>query len=207
MGFSGKGFKRQQWINYRDTHTFANVVQKGPLYPLNSLMTQGIVHGTHGPAALLEDDPKSWADEVWSFFGSGTNLQELYIKPQRLTETMWDILALGAKWSHENADILVDTHWVGGDPGEHRVYGWASWSSRKGILVLRNPNDQNETISLYIGAALELPDGAPTHFNLSTPRLDQRAVPDDLLNAGEVFHFDLMPFEVLVFELQPKHQP
>lgn len=204
MNFSGKGSKRQQWVNYRDTHTFANVVQKGPLYPLNSLMTQGIVHGTHGYAALMEDNPVSWADEVWSFFGSGTNLQELYITPQRLTETMWDILARGANWSRENADILVDTHWVGGDPGKHQVYGWAAWSPRKGILVLRNPNDQNATLSLDIGAALELPDGAATHFSLSTPRPDQRAVPGQVLKAGEVSHFELMPFEVLVFELQPK---
>ena len=33
------------------------------------------------------------------------------------------------KWSRSNAmDVLVDTHWVGGEPFKLEVYGWASWT-------------------------------------------------------------------------------
>ena len=38
--------------------------------------------------------------------------------------------------------VLKDTHWVGGDPRWLQVYGWASWSQEKSILVLRNPIGQ-----------------------------------------------------------------
>ncbi len=204
MGFSGKGSKRRQWLNYRDTWTYRNIVQQGPLYPLNALMTQGIVHAHHGTAAGLGDDAGQFAEEVWSFFGGGTSLQELYIAPELMTEAQWDILAAGAKWAKANADILVDTHWVGGDPGGDAVYGWASWSPAKAILVLRNPSEREGAIALDPGTALELPQGAPKKFRLSSPRTGQTAPPVVSLHAGTSQTFRLQPFEVLVYELEPE---
>ena len=108
---------------------------------------------------------KSVADEIWSFFGSGTCLQELYINPKLLTETMWDELAAAAKWSRANSDVLVDTHWIGGDPGKAEVYGWASWRPGKGILVLRNPSETPQEFSITPQAALELPGGVAGHHD------------------------------------------
>lgn len=204
MGFSGQGSKRQQWINYRDTWTYRNIVQKGPLYPLNALMTQGIVQAHHGMAAELGNDVPEMADEIWSFFGSGTSLQELYIAPDLLTPVQWDVLAQAASWARANAEILVDTHWVGGDPGENQPYGWASWSPGKAILVLRNPAEQPGTITVEAGAALELPEDAPERFRVTSPRPNQRPVPVAFLKAGEPYCFELAPFEVLVFELLPE---
>lgn len=203
MDFSGKGSKRQQWINYRDTHTYRNVVRQGPLYPLNSLMTQGIVHAHHGHSAGMGEDPKDFADEVWSFFGSGTSLQELYIAPQLLTEPMWDILAAGAKWSRANVGVLVDTHWIGGDPGEHQVYGWAAWTPRKGILVLRNPDDQPAAITLDIREAFELPPDAATAYRLVSPGPAPDQAPELEVSAGEAHEFALEAFQTVVYDAEP----
>ncbi len=205
MGFSGQGSKRQQWINYRDTWTCRNIVQKGPLYPLNALMTQGIVQACHGMAAELGDSLQEMADEIWSFFGSGTSLQELYISPALLTADQWDVLAAAATWAKSNAAVLVDTHWVGGDPGGNEVYGWASWTPDKAILVLRNPANQNKAIIVEPAAALELPEGSPGRYRMSTPRPDQRSLPVQVLNVSEPCTFELKPFEVLVYELVPEH--
>ena len=203
MDFSGKGSKRQQWINYRDTHTYRNVVRQGPLYPLNSLMTQGIVHARQGYSALMGEDPKDFADEVWSFFGSGTSLQELYIAPQMLTASMWDILAAGANWSRSNADVLADTHWVGGDPGEHQVYGWASWIPRKGVLVLRNPDDKPSSIMLDIGAAFELPPDAASAYRLVSPGPAAGKTPAVEVAAGAPHEFSLEAFQTIVYDAEP----
>ena len=38
---AGVGTYRERWITYRDAETYENVVQSGPLYPLNSLMLHG----------------------------------------------------------------------------------------------------------------------------------------------------------------------
>ena len=83
----------------------------------------------------LKTDPgNDFADEVQSYFGTGTQLQEMYITPSLLTDANWDTLAKAAKWSRANAAILKDTHWIGGDPGKLAVYGWAAWARAVGLL-------------------------------------------------------------------------
>ena len=204
MGFHGPGSKRRKWITYRDTHTYRGVVVKGPLYPLNSLMTQGVAHAQRGYPTQLSNDAGEIREEFRSFFASGTGLQEMYITPQKMTEENWDDLAEAVRWSHANADVLIDTHWVGGDPGKSEVYGWASWSKRKGILTLRNPSDKAAKIAIDVGKAFELPVGAAKRYALKRPwknEADQAAV---VLEAGKKHTFALPPFSVLVYDATPK---
>ncbi len=163
--FYGKGSLRQQWITYRDMVTYRNVVQRAPLYPLNSIMLHGIIYGKEAKNLDITDD-KDFADEVREFFGTGTQLQEMYITPGLLDKQNWGDLAEAAKWSRANADVLVDTHWIGGDPGKGEIYGWASWSPQKAILVLRNPDDKPAEFSVDVEKAFELPPGAKKSFRL-----------------------------------------
>ena len=62
-----------------------------------------------------------------------------------------------ARGSRANADVLADTHSIGGGPAKGEAYGWASWSKRKGILAIRNPDDQPAKLALDLGKAFELP--------------------------------------------------
>ena len=198
-GFHGPGNGRQQWITYRDMYCYRCIVQWGPLYPLNSLMLHGPCIGERANPARMSRDEKSVADEFWTFFGSGTNLQELYVSPHLLTPKMWDELAAAAKWSRANADVLVDTHWIGGDPGLGDAYGWASWQPRKGIVVLRNPSDKPRTYDLELARDLELPDKHLTDCLLKSPRPAQR-IATLRAAAVEPRRIELEPFEVLIFE-------
>ena len=138
-----------------------------------------------------------------AFFGGGTSLQELYIQPGKLTAEDWQVLAEAAKWSRANADVLVDTHWIGGDPGKLEVYGYASWSPRKGIVMLRNPDDQPHEFALDVGAALELPAGAVTTYTLKSPWAEDASRPALAAAAGKPLQFKLKPFEVLVLDAMP----
>ncbi|MBE3135016.1 MAG: enterotoxin [Acidobacteria bacterium] len=199
MGWHGKGSKRQQWVTYRDWETYRSVVLRGLLYPLNSLMTQGFVHARYGTAGELGDDPREMCQEARSFFASGTAVQELYVTPQKMTDRNWDDLAEAAHWGQANADVLVDTHWVGGDP-DQGVYGWASWNRRKGILALRNPDPAPGRIAIDIGKAFELPEGAAREYVLRSPWKEDADRPPMTLSASREFTFDLQPFEVLVFD-------
>lgn len=144
--FAGVGTNRQRWITYRDSQLYRWVVEEGPLFPLNSLMLHGLIFARH--ADRLGIDPgHDFPDEVHSYFGEGTQLQEMYITPSLLSGQDWDVLAEAAKWSRENAKTLEDSHWIGGDPALLEVYGWAAWSSEKAIVTLRNPSDQPEISS------------------------------------------------------------
>ncbi|MBM3891207.1 MAG: enterotoxin [Verrucomicrobia bacterium] len=203
MGFAGKGPKQQQWLTYRDQEVFRNIVGKGPLFPLSSLMTQGVAYSRYGDAGEPTFNSAGFKDDVRAFFGAGTSLQELYIQPGKLTAEDWAVLAEAAKWSRANADVLADTHWIGGDPLKLEVYGYASWSPRKGIVMLRNPDDQPREFALDVGTAFELPAGAPTRYALKSPWADDAARPALTAEAGKPLRIALRPFEVFVADALP----
>jgi len=198
--FAGVGTFRQRWITYRDADTYAGIVKKGPLFPLNSLMLHGLIYARS--AKNLDTDPgDDFASEVHDYFGTGTQLQEMYITPSLLTPKNWDVLAEAAKWSRANASTLVDTHWIGGDPAALQVYGWAAWSPAKGILTLRNPSDKSQSFSMDVADAFELPAGAPQRYRMHSP-FDSAVAPIEL-RAGAAHTFELKPFEVLTLESDP----
>ena len=200
--FAGVGPWREKWITYRDADTYAHIVSAGPLYPLNSLMLHGLIYARY--ARNLGTDPNNdFTAEVHDYFGTGTQLQEMYITPSLLTKENWDTLAEAAKWSRQNAEILRDTHWVGGDPAKLEAYGWASWSPHKAILVLRNPSDKPQNFSIDIGPAFEIPDGAATDFTAKSPWAADAAAQAIELKAGTKHDFSLAPFQVLTLEATP----
>ena len=195
--FAGAGSFRQRWITYRDADTYAGIVKKGPLFPLNSLMLHGLIYARS--AKNLDTDPGGdFASEVRDYFGTGTQLQEMYITPSLLTPKDWDALAASAKWSRANAATLVDTHWIGGDPAALQVYGWAAWSPAKGILTLRNPSDKPQSFTVDVREAFELPQGAAAAYRMRNV-YDGAAAPIEL-RAGSPHAFALRPFEVLTLE-------
>ncbi|MGA2067904.1 MAG: hypothetical protein ABSG86_23245 [Thermoguttaceae bacterium] len=200
MGFAGKGSRQQQWLTYRDQETFRNIAGKGPLFPLNALMTQGVAYSRRGRAGDPAFNSAGFKDDVRAFFGSGTSLQELYVQPGRLTAADWDVLAEAARWSRANADVLVDTHWIGGDPGKLAVYGFASWTPRKGIVMLRNPDDRPQEFLFDVQSAFQLPAGAAGKFALRSPWAEDAGKPALPAEAGKPLRLTLKPLEVVVLE-------
>lgn len=198
--FCGEGSERNQWITFRDAMIYKYNVEISPLFPINSLMTHGVIYnkGARGLKTTSGDD---LAKEIWSGFGLGTQMQELYITPSMLTQQEWDTLAAAAKWARENAETMVDSHWVGGDPADLAVYGFASWSPKKGILTLRNPNATEQSFSFDAAAVFELPVGAASVYKLSSPKGDK--LPAETIEAGKPVTIKLAPFEVLVLEATP----
>lgn len=195
--FDGAGTSRQRWITYRDEQTYRNIVLQGPLYPLNSLMLHGIIYGKLADG-LKTDPGNDFPDEVQSYFGAGTQLQEMYITPSLLTKADWDILGRAANWSRAHAAILKDTHWVGGDPGKLEVYGWAAWARSGWIVTLRNPSNKAQDFRLNLKTALQLPEGVPDTYTVTLP----------FAASGKELHWradrtvpiHLNPFQVLTLE-------
>jgi len=200
--FAGVGSNRQQWITYRDGDTFRGVVSRGSLFPLNALMLHGLIYAKR--ANRLDTDPSGdFTDEIRAYFGTGTQLQEMYVTPSLLTPGNWDALAEAANWSRRNADTLVDTHWIGGDPRRLEVYGHAAWSSRRGILSLRNPSDKPQSIAVDVARAFELPDAAARSYTARSPWVEDRGRAPIALRAGTEHVIELRPFEVVTLEADP----
>ncbi|MEY3896496.1 MAG: hypothetical protein RLZZ214_2016, partial [Verrucomicrobiota bacterium] len=205
----GVGPVREQSITYRDWTTYMKVVSQSPLFPISSVMSHGVVlapyvHHKGFDTATI----KQWKNDVRSYFAIGVNLQELYIAPNNqdtgealMTDELWDIVAEGAKWSRANEDVLVDSHWVGGNPGEQQVYGVAAWLPTKATLMLRNPSNQPQLIAIDPEKAFELPQHENVRtFTMKSPWADQADKPAVTLTAGKAHTFKLEPFEVIVLE-------
>ncbi len=172
------------------------------MFPLNSLMLHGIIYAKEN-RKLNTDPGHDFANEVHSYFATGTELQELYITPSLLSDRDWDVLAESANWSRENADVLRDTHWIGGDPDRLEVYGWASWSPGKSIITLRNPSDRAQLAVVDLQRQLALPAGAAHRFRAHSPWKSDAAKPSSILDAVKPGTVTLAPFEVLTLELTP----
>jgi hypothetical protein len=205
----GVGPVREQAINYRDWITYMKVVFQSPLFPVSSVMVMGpvlapYVHHQGFDTATLPE----WKNEVRSYFGLGVNLQELYIGPTNpdtgkalMTDEFWDIVAEGAKWARANEDVLVDAHWVGGDPGHGQVYAVAAWNPEKATLMLRNPSDKAQTIDIEPITAFEVPQHQKVEtFIMKSPWADEADQPAVTLTAGKAHTFKLEPFQVIVLE-------
>jgi hypothetical protein len=200
--FAGVGTDRQRWITYRDSQTYRWVVEDGPLFPINSLMLHGMIFARY--AERLSSDPHDdFPDEVHSYFGTGTQLQEMYITPTLLSAHDWDVLAEAAKWSRDNAQVLEDTHWIGGDPALLEVYGWAAWSPAKAILTLRNPSDRPQDFTASLSSLLELPPASASSFAARSPWKAATGEPVATISAQQQHTFHFQPFQVLTLELVP----
>lgn len=201
VGWAGKGDDREQWLTFRDGYCHKLFVELSPLYPLNSVMHHGIVHGREFQAAKVSQAGGNLRHEARSYFANGAMLQELYLTPSMMSDDAWDDVAAAAKWAHARADVLRDAHWVGGDPLLAQPYGIASWSPTAGTLMLRNPDAVAQSISLDAATVFELPADAKRSYKLQSPYADQR-IQTLALTAGSAKSITLEPFEVLVFDAQ-----
>ena len=200
VGWAGKGDMREKWMTFRDGYCKRMFVDRSPLYPLNSVMHHGLVHGRNFQGEPIGKTGPHLRNEARSYFGNGTSLQELYLTPSMMDQAAWDDVADAANWAQANADVLVDSHWVGGDPLQLQVYGYASWNPHKVTLMLRNPNDKPQSIILDPRVVFELPPNAPTSYTLKSPYPDQRIQTIRECSTKKPLTIELKPFEVLVFD-------
>ncbi len=202
---TGEGSNRQKWITYRDAETYKNIVKAGPLFPLNSLMLCGICIADNGYPGQFEMDDMDIRDEIWSFFATGTNLQELYVNPHKLNTKAWDCLAEAAKWASKNESVMTDVHWTGGDPAKGDIYGFAAWSPHKAILSLRNPSAIEKSVSLKTRDIFELYGGISDEFSYYDVMSGGNGHDNKFFTHEGSFTVSLKPFKVKVFDFIPEH--
>jgi hypothetical protein len=198
------GNDRERWISYRDGVIFNRITKGGSLYPLNSLMFHGVTIGDRSIGNIQprgDAGAQSIKNEARMAFAGGSQLQELYITPRLLTRQNWDDIAEAINWSHKNTDVLIDTHWIGGNPAKLDPYGYASWNTKKAVMVIRNPRNIEQTFDIEVGSQFELPVKAPKEYLFKPAFKDQRPM-SFKATSGKIKTITLKPFEVLVFDVK-----
>ncbi|MGH9533952.1 MAG: hypothetical protein ACRD2E_03740 [Terriglobales bacterium] len=131
---------RQSAISYRDSVLYEDFVTHQLQFPLNSIMTHGIIRGTYNLLGGAHEPLRQWDDAIMHYFSVGNMMYELYITPSILGNRAWAALAAGIHWAQANAHPLLDnTTMVLGDPARRQVYGFVHSSAAKTFVTLRNP--------------------------------------------------------------------
>ena len=163
-----QGTDRERWITYRDRLVYQNFIQRSPVCPINTLMTHGFILSRWG-AVSKNMDYEGIVREMRCAFACGSGMVELYNDYKLMDEikdnqgnagALWKDLAECIKWQQEQADVLPDAHWVGGNPWDGKkanVYGWAAWNGKKSVLTLRNPSASAQSFTTTLREAMEIP--------------------------------------------------
>ncbi len=99
-----------------------------------------------------------------------------------------------------NESILKDTHWIGGSPINLEVYGFASWSPKKGILSLRNPNSESVEYEFKLNELFELPENYQGIFRLKSPKRQRKDTKELIVDSNKHHKITLKPFETIILE-------
>lgn len=136
---AGVGSERQQSITYVDTILYEKLRVEDLQFPVNSLMTHGVIKGLRQNFNEA-NPPRDFFDDIWMYFGRGVMMQELYLSPELLTDAEWKELARAITWSHQNYRLVSKAEMILGDPRKLEVYGFRSKLGKETALVLRNPS-------------------------------------------------------------------
>ena len=204
------GDARDRWLTYRDRLVHEVFVEGAPLFPINSVMIHGTIITKNGPPRVMSKEPGNCVKEMRTAFANGSSLQEIYADSDLMNQAggvLWDELAACIAWVRRNADVLADTHWVGGNPWNKKtqdgdIYGWASWNPEKCTLSLRNSSAREKTLRGTLRQILDVPPGVTGKVTLRSSFADQTRLPimDAPMDVDAPIEITLKPLDVVIME-------
>ena len=203
------GDARDKWITYRDRLVYNVFVQGMPFFPINSIMTHGLIITRNGPPRVMSKEPQNCIKEMRAAFGSGSGLQEVYVDSDLMDQEngrLWDELAACIAWIRRNEDVLPDVHWVGGNPWDNadgNIYGWAAWNKKKCTLTLRNSSNREKTLQVTLREVFDVPAHLKGSITLRSSFADQRelsGIVNEMVDVDKTLSITLKPMEVIVME-------
>jgi len=197
---------RDRSTSYRDEHFFDSFHNPArcprPVMPISTFMTHGIIFTKKKPFTDGRDLPIDWSNHVVMHLARGTLVKELYLTPELLDDRHWEILGRALAWAVANQHRLVNTVYVGGNPGQGEVYGYVSWTGERAILAVRNPDRREQTLRVpfdrtvhYRGAR-----GRAYRARAIYPYVEPVPWP---LTSGEPLAFRVPGDSVALYELDP----
>ncbi len=191
---------------YRDAWIFQSFNNpercQRPILPVANLMTHGILFSKKKPYTDFKDPLHEWSDYIVMHLARGTIVKELYVTLDLLDEAHWEVLGRAAGWAQRNQDRLLNTVYVGGDPGKGEVYGYVSWVDGRAILTARNPDRREQVLTVPFDASVYYrgKQGEPYHARAIYPFVEPMPWS---LNGGETMSVTVPGDSVMVFEIEP----
>jgi hypothetical protein len=193
--------RRDRAITYRDYVLYDDLVAHNFWFPIENLMTHGIIKG-HLQKLGGEAEPlDKFTDNALLYFARGVSMWELYISPNLLSEGEWNALVQSINWAKDRFDTLQRTEMVGGSPGAGEPYGYAHFKGDRCIVALRNPSMQTQ--ELVISLLPELGMSVDAKNLVVEQTYPRRRILEGLFSTGEKLPVELQGYEMAVYEIYP----
>jgi Melibiase len=193
--------ERDGAVTYKDFVLYDDFHNQDVWFPVSNLMTHGIIKGSLESVGGNDDPLDKFTDDAVFYFGRGVTMYELYISPDILTPGEWNALSKSLAWAKDRFDILNKTYMVGGDPTKGETYGYVHYRRDSGIIAVRNPQMNEQKISIKLSPDLGMNMLAnnlvlervyPTHW-----------ISPDLYAAGATVTLPLQGYEAAIYEVYP----
>jgi len=197
--------QRDQALTYRDQVMYGDLVTAGYIIPTSAFMTHGIIKGRLNMLGGEDEPPEAFLKNAVMYFSRGVAMWELYLTPERVSETEWQGLVKILQWGRRQWPLLRHTEFVGGAPQAGAVYGYAHFDGDRGWLTLRNPAPVVQKFALPLDEKLGKIN-ILGKWQVLQQFPQQQGLPGSW-RPGEIFETVLQPYETAVFEFFPESSP
>ncbi|MBI3766560.1 MAG: alpha-galactosidase [Ignavibacteriales bacterium] len=193
--------QRDGAMTYRDFILYDDFRNIDLWFPIQNLMTHGIIKGKLESTGSPDEPLDKFTDDALLYCARGVTMYELYISPDILSEGEWNTLASSLTWARDRFAILSTTYMIGGNPMKRETYGYVHFKGEQGIVAARNPFIASGKLDVELSVAQGLSSDAsslvvekvyPTHW--IAPRL---------YKSGEKITVPLDGYETAVYEVYP----
>ena len=152
------------------------------------------------PASFFDN----WQDNAMMVAGRGNRLLTFYMNPAKFPnpDRDWPFLAGMIQWARHNAATLARTEMILGDPYRMEAYGYAHFLGGRGILALRNPSIQPQTVHVKLDESCgwKLSD-AGTGAHAASVVFPYHETLHPGLRHGDFLNLELQPFQTTLIEI------
>jgi hypothetical protein len=192
---------RDAAITYRDLSLYEDFNKNNFWFPIQNLMTHGIIKGNLEKLGGEEEPLDKFTNEALLYLARGVSMWELYISPDILTEGEWNNMSDAILWAKDRFPILSTTEMIGGDPKKRETYGYAHFKGNRGIIAARNPWIETGSLNVELSPAQGLsPEAADLVIEKVYP---DKWISPKLYAAGSNFTIPLDGYETAVYEIYP----
>ena len=207
QGWSGDGTDQDQQLNYRDGRIYHIVKTNKIQFPLWGLFHLDPIKERiryFNKLNQMSEEIDDFRNYMYMTFSRGCGLATLHLAPSIMNEEEWQATADALKWTEKNFESLNHTCMIGGDPDEGEVYGYSGWTSRDGVISLRNPTSTTRTFQLTLDRSIGVvPESSPFFWKTAFPSEKYEV---GLYSYGDTISATLDPFSVLIWEFSSKDE-
>ncbi|MDR1142067.1 MAG: alpha-galactosidase [Planctomycetaceae bacterium] len=192
-GDAADGSSRNDELVYRDGRYHDFHTSQHAQFPLYAIFN-------HEPKKLNANETKDiFRKYLYMNLSRGTGFVEMYIKPSRLADYDWDVLAEGLQWTYEMFPTFRNVKMHGGNPKKNEVYGYTAWNNNLGYISLHNPSDKPQQYSVKLDRAFGLPAEIAKNqlkYYVNSPLDDNIKDLPETIQSGTALNFQLAPKEM-----------